>query len=150
MSLKSQECLQTNDSIIALVSSEHLKSLSLKLKPKQAQCNRIMIAGGNPLSLAVASVLEKTYSLKIIEPDCTLCKKLATQLVSTPLICDNPGNPEVLSNENIESTDTFLSLMQKDELSIMIGMQAKYLGAKTVIVPIQNKHYTNFIKQGLH
>jgi trk system potassium uptake protein TrkA len=70
---------------------------------------------------------------------------LSERLKRSIVLHGSASEPQLLTSENIESTDVFCALTNNDESNIMMSMLAKRMGAKKVITLIANPAYTDLV-----
>jgi trk system potassium uptake protein TrkA len=119
----------------------HLISLA---SPNQ----RVMIAGGGNVGTRLASTLEKDLQIKVIEKNTARVESLATHLTSGEVLHGDASDQELLLSENIENTDIFCAVTNKDETNIMAALLAKRLGARKVMALINRPSYLNLVEGG--
>ena len=107
--------------------------------------NRILIAGGGSIGSTLAESIEEQYNVKIIEKSHARCKVLSERLRETIVLEGSASDPQLLTEEGIESIDVFCALTDNDESNIMMSMLAKRLGARKVITLISNPTYADLI-----
>jgi trk system potassium uptake protein TrkA len=75
------------------------------------------------------------------------CEYLATQLPPEVLVLNGDSTDEdLLSDENVQDMDLFLSLTNDDEDNIMGCLLAKRLGARRVLAVINRKAYADLVQ----
>jgi trk system potassium uptake protein TrkA len=93
--------------------------------------------------------LQHDYQVKLIDHNKKRCEALAESLSKVTVLCAEASDEELLINENIENTDIFISLTNDDEANILAAIQAKKLGAKTLMALINRKAYVDLIEGGV-
>jgi trk system potassium uptake protein TrkA len=137
--------VEANDEVFFLAASEHILKVMSELRRVDRPYRRVMIAGGGNIGARLAESLEKEYAVKIIERNYARCRVLSERLRHTLVIEGSAAEPQLLTEENIESTDVFCALTDNDESNIMMSMLAKRLGAKKVITLITNTAYADLV-----
>jgi trk system potassium uptake protein TrkA len=70
-------------------------------------------------------------------------------LDNTIVLHGSASDQDLLTEENIESTDVFCALTSSDETNIMASMLAKRLGVHTTMTLINNPAYADLIEDGV-
>ena len=97
----------------------------------------VMIIGGSNVALFLASTLENTgVSVKLVEKDNTRCKVLKSVLNKTRVICADPFDGSLLTEQGISGADSVMALSDKDEDNVILAMYAKKSGAKKIITKL--------------
>lgn len=135
-----------------LIKGDHLYIASVpesveqlrKFAGKQLQpIKRVMIAGGTPLSLATAQLIEKKYSVSIVVKDKDKSKYYVERLKNTLVINADPSNVDILKEEGLEKMDAFVALTSNDETNIVTSLMAEHLGVYKTISLVDNVNYTH-------
>lgn len=109
--------------------------------------NRILIAGGGNIGFYVAQSIEMNnhkVKVKIIEEDKKQAEKIIDSLRKTKVLHGSALDPSVLQEANIENTDLFIALTNKDQVNILSSIMAKNLGAKDTMVLLDKMAYKEF------
>lgn len=112
---------------------------------------KIMILGGGRIGSYIASELEATTEIKIIEKNKDRCSILSRKLKKTLILYGDGSDQKLLYEENIEDMDVFVAASNSDELNIMASLLAKKLGVKKTIVIVNRPDYITLARSlGLH
>ncbi len=110
---------------------DSIKFLGASGKPAK----KIMIVGGGRVGFHIATTMEAKADVKIIEPDTERCKFLSKTLKKTIVLNGDGSDENLLTEENIEDMDVFVSVSNNEELNIMTSLLAKRLSrAKTITI----------------
>lgn len=86
---------------------------------------RIIIVGGGKLGHQIASnMLEKKYSVKLIEKDKMKCMRLANEL-DAEVICGDGTEIEVLDDAGTKNADCFIAVTGSDQDNLVASQLAK-------------------------
>ena len=140
--------IEAGDEVFFLAATQDIKSVMSELRKEEPSYQRIIIAGGGNIGFGLASIIEQTLSVKVIERSRERCDWLAEQLRKTVVLVGDASDRELLLAENIEGTDVFLALTNDDEANIMASLLAKQLGARTVMTLINNPAYVDLMHRG--
>ncbi len=90
------------------------------------QVHDCMIAGGGAIAFYLAKQLTEMHiSVKIIERDLERCNQLCDQLDGAVIIHGDASDKELLMEEGLEHTESFVALTSIDEENIMLSLYAK-------------------------
>ncbi|MDG1944414.1 MAG: Trk system potassium transporter TrkA [Halioglobus sp.] len=134
-----------DDEVFFIAAKDNIRAVMSELREIDKPYKRVMIAGGGNIGATLAQNLEDKYQVKLIEKSHSLCRVLAERLKHTIVLSGSGSEPELLSAENIETTDVFCALTNSDESNIMMSMLAKRMGAKKVITLIANSAYAELV-----
>lgn len=139
--------IEPNDEVFVLAATEYIRTVLGALRKADRPVKRLMIAGGGKVGLRLAREIHGDCQVKIIEPVRQRCEYLATQLPPEVLVLNGDSTDEdLLSDENVQDMDLFLSLTNDDEDNIMGCLLAKRLGARRVLAVINRKAYADLVQ----
>ncbi|MBT4520951.1 MAG: Trk system potassium transporter TrkA [Halieaceae bacterium] len=137
--------VEAGDEVFFIAAKENIRAVMSELRKVDKPYKRVMIAGGGNIGATLAQSIENQYQVKVIERAYDLCRSLSERLKHTIVLNGSASEPQLLIEENIESTDVFCALTNNDESNIMMSMLAKRLGAKKVITLITNPAYADLV-----
>ena len=137
--------IEEGDEVFFIAATADIQAVVAELTAVHDRYNRILIAGGGNIGSTLAESLEEQYNVKIIEKSHSRCKLLSERLRETIVLEGSASDPQLLTEEGIESIDVFCALTDNDESNIMMSMLAKRLGARKVITLISNSTYADLI-----
>lgn len=139
--------IEPGDEVFVLAATEHIRTVLGALRKMDRPVKRVMLAGGGKVGLRLARQIHADYQLKLIEPLRARCDYLATQLPSSVLVLHGDSTDEdLLSDENVQDMDLFISLTSDDEDNIMACLLAKRLGARRVLAVINRRAYADLVQ----
>ncbi len=110
-------------------------------KPMQKVKN-VVIVGGSRIAFYLSRMLTKSgIKTKIIEKDPKRCEELVQQLPKTLVIQGDGSDAELLTSEQIEDADAFISLTNRDEENLLSANFAKERGVPKVIPKITRDQF---------
>ena len=136
-----------NDKIGIVGNPQQVQSAITELTQPDNTKKRIIIAGGNQISILLANMSSHKHHLVIIESCKSTCQKLANLLPNATIINGTSNDDNLLKQINISSADIFLALTEDDEDNILASLQAKQLGAKSVTTIIRKNNYLSILDQ---
>ena len=129
------------DEIFFVAARADLKKMLAELRRREAAVRRLVIAGGGNIGLRLASTLEQTHQIKLIERDARRARRASEILQNTIVLHGDAADEELLLEENIDSADVFAALTNSDETNLMAAMLAKRLGANRVMALVNRAAY---------
>lgn len=133
--------IQRNDHIYFLCDDEHRQALLEALGVKRVEPNRIMILGGGDLGRTTAMLLEDAYHVTIVEKEKIRCKELVSHLENSLVVRGNPGDIELLLEENLEKMDVFIALTPNSETNILTSLLASNYKVSNTVALVDNTDY---------
>ncbi|MEZ4917838.1 MAG: Trk system potassium transporter TrkA [Saprospiraceae bacterium] len=135
--------LKSGDHLYLMTKKEYIDQVTDFVGKSIQKVKKVMIAGGSPLALPVARILEENYKVTLIEQNNESCKRLVEQLHETLVIKGNPSNLDLLKEEGLEGMDAFISLTPNSETNIITSLMAKEAGLFKTIALVDNAVYTH-------
>ena len=136
------------DDIITFVASRRdirsfLKSIGFKTK----QVKNTMIVGGGRSSFYLAKqLIHMGIEVKIIERNLARCEELSILLPKAIIINADGSDREVLKEEGLNLTESFVPLTGIDEENIMLTMLAKKISDAKVITKISRLEFNDVVR----
>lgn len=102
----------------------------------------VFIAGGGRISYYLAAALERMgQHPKIVEAREARCRELAEALPRTLVICGDGTDQELLESENLQHSDAFIALTDRDEYNLIISLYAMQQGVPKVVAKSNRENY---------
>lgn len=133
--------IRANDHVYFLSDEDHKDTLLKHMGIQKISPNKIMILGGGALGMTTAKMLENDFQVTLIEESKTACKDLVAELDETLVIKGNPGDMELLMEENLEKMDVFIALTPNSETNILTSLMASNHGVNKTIALVDNTDY---------
>ena len=140
--------IEDGDEVFFIAAKKNIKKVMSELRKAERPYKRIIIAGGGNIGYRLASALEDSLNIKIIEVSAERATFLSEQLNHAVVLNGSASDQELLLDENIDKTDVFIALTNDDEVNIMASLLAKRLGTKKVMTLITNPVYANLMQGG--
>jgi trk system potassium uptake protein TrkA len=140
--------IEPNDEIFFLAERQNIRPVMRTLIPLTPPNQRVIIAGGGNIGTRLATALEKEFEVKIIEHNPARVESLATHLTTGIVLEGDAADKELLLSENIENTDVFCAVTNKDETNIMSALLAKRLGAHKAMALVTRPSYLDLVEGG--
>ena len=140
--------IEDGDEVFFIAAKKNIKKVMSELRKAERPYKRLIIAGGGNIGYRLASALEDSLNVKIIEVSAERATFLSEQLNHAVVLNGSASDQELLLDENIDKTDVFIALTNDDEVNIMASLLAKRLGTKKVMTLITNPVYANLMQGG--
>lgn len=107
----------------------------------------VFIVGGGRITHYLATMLEKLgYHSKIVESKEDRCRQLAEMLPRTLIICGDGTDQELLESENLQSSDAFVALTDRDEYNLIVSLYAMQQKVPKVVVKSNRQNYAGIAR----
>jgi trk system potassium uptake protein TrkA len=140
--------IEADDEVFFVAARKHIRAVMGELRKMDKPVKRVILAGGGNIGLRLASAIEGSYQVKIIERQEERARMLSETLDKTIVLLGDAADEELLLEENIENTDVFCALTNDEEANILSAMLAKRLGARKVMSLINRASYVNLVQSG--
>ncbi|MEX1221242.1 MAG: Trk system potassium transporter TrkA [Idiomarina sp.] len=140
--------IEADDEVFFIADTRHIRTVMEELQKLENQYRRIMIVGGGNIGEGLASQLEDTHRVKLIEQSLERAEMLSQRLSHTLVFNGDASDQKLLLEEHVEDTDVFIAVTNDDEANIMSAMLAKRMGAKKTMVLIQRSAYVDLVQGG--
>jgi len=140
--------IEAEDEVFFIAAAEDIRSVMSELRRMDKPVKRLMIAGGGNIGRRLAQMLEKDYSVKIIEYDKRVSERLAADLHHALVLRGDATDEDLLESENVGEMDMFCALTNDDENNIMSSLLAKRMGARKVVALINRGTYVDLVQGG--
>lgn len=107
------------------------------------EINNVMILGGSRIGIQIATALQDTMNVKLVDYSAEWAYHLAEVLERTLIINEDGRNTEAMMEEGLSNMDAFVAVTGRSETNILTAMLAKRLGVKKVIAEVENMNYIN-------
>ena len=110
---------------------------------EEEENNRLLIVGGGNVGAYVANTFEndKNISLRVIEEDKIVARKIAERMPSTTIINGDALDSDILEESGIHQIDVCIAVTNDDETNLLTSLLAKNAGVSRVISLINNRDY---------
>lgn len=137
--------LQPFDQMFVLAKTEDIPQIIKSTGKKEAELNRVMIAGGTALGAMITKLLTldttKDWTVKLIEPDYEKAEELAITFRSAMILHGNPTDPDLLVTEGITDMDAFIAVTDDEESNIISCLMAKHLEVKKTVALVSKPDF---------
>jgi trk system potassium uptake protein TrkA len=140
--------IQENDEVFFIAARQDIRVVMSEMRKLENPVRRVIIAGGGNIGFRLASALEQTNQVKIIERSKERAQEISEQLGKTIVLHGDAADEELLLEENIDNADVFVALTNAEEANILSSMVAKQLGCKKVMALINRPSYADLVESG--
>lgn len=140
--------IEDGDEVFFLAARDYIQRVMNEMRKEEAPVRRVVIAGAGNIGFRLASALEKSNQVKLIERDLKRARRVSELLENTIVLNGDAADEELLIEENIDSTDVFAALTNSEEANILSAMLAKRLGCSKVMALINKPSYAELMESG--
>jgi trk system potassium uptake protein TrkA len=140
--------LEPDDEVFFLAATQNIPAVMKELRRAEKPFRRLIFAGGGNIGRRLASAMEGSYRVKVIEHNPERAQSVAEHLRDTIVLQGDAADEDLLREENIEDTDVFCAITDDDEANILSAMLAKRLGARKVMALINRAAYVDLVQSG--
>ncbi len=108
--------------------------------------NTMIIGGGKIAHYLTIKLLENNIGVKIIDKKFDICQSFSETFPHIDVINGDATNQNVLIEEGIRSTDSFVALTGMDETNIIISTFANSLKCPKVVTKVNSNNYGSILK----
>ena len=96
-----------------------------------------MIAGGSSTAEYLSyMLLQSGVDVKIIDWKRARCEELADRLPNAEIVCGDCGDKQLLAEEGLQKTESFVCLTNIDEVNIMLALYAAHISKAKVLTKV--------------
>ena len=143
--LKKTDSMKVNDKAYVVINSSQMQRTLLAFGHEEKIAKKILIIGGGNIGFNLAKNIEAIFEdarVKIVENDKKRAELIANQLNNTIVINGDGLDEDVLTEANVEESETVLALTNDDENNIMICVQVeKFSKDKRTIALVSKPNY---------
>ncbi len=138
--------LAAGDIISVVGARKELSFFFKKIGFDTHQVKNAMIVGGGRSSYYLASILMKSgIDVKIIEQNLKRCEDLSELLPKAVIINGDGTNTELLLEEGLDTTESFIPLTGIDEQNVMLSLHAKKTSSTKIITKINRTGFNDIV-----
>ena len=140
--------IRPEDEVFFIAAKKDIRAFMSEMRKIESPVRRVIIAGGGHIGFRLASALEKTNQVKIIEHNPERAKFISEKLDDAIVLVGDASDEELLSEEDIDNIDVFCALTNSEEANILSAMLAKKMGAKKVMSLLKKPSYADLVEAG--
>ena len=140
--------IQEDDEVFFIAAREDIRVVMSEMRKLEDPVRHVVIAGGGNIGFRLASALEQTNRVKVIERSKERARVISERLSKAIVLHGDAADEELLLEENIDTSDIFVALTNAEEANILSAMVAKQLGCKKVMALINRPSYAEMVESG--
>ena len=141
--------VREGDEVFFIAARKDVRTVLSEMRKLDDPVRYAVIGGGGNIGLRLASAIENSTHVKLIERDRARAEEVSKRLDSALVLLGDAADEELLLEENIDSADIFAAVTDAEEANILSGMLAKRLGAHRVMALINKPAYAEFVEAGM-
>lgn len=135
--------IREGDSISVTASRKEISDFFVKLGILVKKIKKVFIIGGNNISRYLAGMLSTGgFNIKIVESDIDVCNELFELFPKAEIIHGDATDPDLLTEEGIDSADACVIMTPDDKNNIIISMFSKTRGVDKVIAQVSTSSFS--------
>lgn len=139
--------VRVDDILHVTAETQNLTALIRYLGIPKQKVRDVVIVGGSRIGFYLAQkLLLAGVTVKIIESDYDRCRQLSSLLPKALIIHGDGGQQQLLAEEISGKADAIVSLLNIDEVNLVISMYAKHLGVPHVIAKVDRMEFRTVYK----
>ena len=141
-----EDRLQAGDRITLIGAQEDLDDVRDVFQTEPPPKLGVVIAGGGETGYHLARTLEgRRFAVVLMDSDMARCEYLASHLQRTTVVHCDATRRRTLEEERVGSADVFVACTGDDEDNILAGVEARELGAETIMAIVSRPDYGNIV-----
>lgn len=144
MAISGDSSMAVGDEVYFTAEVEHVPRALAAFGHEEQEARRVLIIGGGNVGLSLALEIEESYprvSPKIIEYNRERAGEIAEQLHRTVVLNGDVLDREMLSEANVQATETVIAVTNDDEVNILASLLAKREGCERAVTLVNNATY---------
>jgi len=140
------DCVAVGDRITLLGTRENIDDGRAKFQKEPPPKQTVVIAGGGETGYHLARVLEGSrFAVLLMDIDRQRCEFLANHLQYSTVVHADVHRRATLEEERVGRADVFVATTGDDEDNIMACVEARELGARTIMSLVSRPDYANVV-----
>jgi trk system potassium uptake protein TrkA len=142
------DSIELDDRITLIGRREDIDEARDSIQRESGPKRGVVIAGGGETGYHLARTLEgDRYAVVLMEQLPERCDFLANHLTRTTVVHADATRRAVLEEERVGSADFFIACTGEDENNIMAGVEARDIGAKSVMAVVGRPDYAAIVNK---
>ena len=150
--LKKTDKMYINDKAYVIINTSQMKRTLLAFGHEEKIAKKILIIGGGNIGFNLAKSIEKTFEdarIKIIEKNKSRAELIANQLNNSIVINGDGLDEDVLTEANVEESETVLALTNDDEDNLMVSVLVEKFSKDKKTIALVNKPNYSLLQSSL-
>lgn len=138
--------LKAGDKATVIIRPQEAPKFFKQIKLETQSVKNVVIVGGSTIAYYLAKqLLDTRIAVKIIEANETRCHELAEKLPGAMIIHGDASDKNLLQEEGIATTDSFVALTGFDEENVLLSLYAKEMGSGKVVTKVDRPIFKELI-----
>lgn len=136
------------DEVYFVADTKHLARAMAAFGHEEAEARRLVIVGGGNIGLYLGQIIEEKHrgaDVKLIDVDRKRAAYVAQMLTRTVVIHGSALDVEILTEANVQATETIIAVSNDDEVNILSSLLAKRFGCQRSVTLINKTTYAPLI-----
>lgn len=139
--------IHNGDTVSFLAAAQTAKDFFRKVGLKATQIRSAIIIGGGPIAYYLGTrLLQSNIAVKIIEKNKQRCEILSDLLPDATIICGDGTNRDLLMEEGLQNTGSFIALTSMDEENIFLSLYAKSQSKAKTVAKVNSLTFDDIIE----
>ncbi len=126
-----EDTVLPNDQVFFMLNGKNQPQLMKLMGVREQETHKVMIVGGGMVGARVAGLLEKTFSVTLIENDKERAEELAPILKNTDVLLGDGTDVNVMVLGGLMEMDMFIAATGNNETNIISCLLAKHIMNRT-------------------
>ena len=137
-----EDSVLPNDQVFFMLNGKNQPQLMQLMGVREQETHKVMIVGGGMVGARVAGLLEKTFSVTLIENDKERAEELAPILKNTDVLLGDGTDVNVMVLGGLMEMDMFIAATGNNETNIISCLLAKHIMNRTNVDETANEGKT--------
>lgn len=136
------------DEVYFVAETRHLSRAMAAFGHEEPEARRLIIVGGGNIGLYLAQMIEEKHrgaDVKLIDLDRKRATFVAQMLARTVVIHGDALDVDILTEANVQATETIIAVSNDDEVNILSSLLAKRFGCERSVTLINKTTYAPLI-----
>ena len=120
--------IQEDDEVFFIAARKDIRVVMSEMRKLEDPVRHVVIAGGGSIGFRLATALEQTNRVKVIERSKDRARVISERLSKAIVLHGDAADEELLLEENIDTADIFVALTNAEEANILSAMVGQTAG----------------------
>lgn len=132
--------IKEKDIVYFITTKDYVDHVKAEAGKESVNVKDVMILGGSKIAVKVAELIQDDISVKILEKDPVVARRLSEQL-DCMVINSDGSDPDILMQEDVDDMDAFMALSDNSEANILACLGARKHGIIKAIAEVEKMSY---------
>jgi len=140
---RGDDVIELNDIVYFMTTRKYIPYIrKIAGKEDYADVRNVMIMGGSRIAVRTAQYVPDYMQVKIVDHDINRCNRLSELLNDKTMIINGDGRDmDLLIEEGLKNTESFVALTGNSETNILACLAAKRMGVEKTVAEVENIDY---------